>query len=466
MYERKIPVACVQLRAHDRNDFTTRWPQITARVEAAAASGAKLVVLPEGTVPAYVLGDAPLAQDELKRASDDLGALARRHAITIVYGSAKILHNRTFNAAIAVGPSGQELGFAAKQFLWHFDRRWFAPGESLEPVDTPVGRLGLLVCADGRIPTIAATLVERGAELLVMPTAWVTSGRDPAALENIQADVMVNVRARENGVPFVAANKTGVELGAVAYCGKSAIVAADGAFVARGGEVAEEIVASDVTLGSPRRGSAATLEIAASDDADAPRPDAKARIAFTLASDEPEVAALARVAAVADANLLVACGPARGASLPLIDLSAAARDTIAAAAGVRAAVVGSAVARNPRGLIAARTAGIDLVIWHVDDAAGEAAAWQVGFARTRAAELRAFVIVVDRAHERAFAVDPDGAVVAGTFAQYRMASFAYDAARAAATLVAPATDVAEGLRIAESIRAERRPATVADGAAR
>ena len=57
-----------------------------------------------------------------------------------------------------------------------------------------------------------------------MPTAWVTSGRDPTALENVQADLLGRVRAYENRVPFVAANKCGSELGMVAYCGKSQIV--------------------------------------------------------------------------------------------------------------------------------------------------------------------------------------------------------------------------------------------------
>jgi len=77
--------------------------------------------------------------------------------------------------------------------------------------------------------------------------------------------------------------------------------------------------------------------------------------------------------------------------------------------------------------------------------------WLVPFARTRAMELRAYVVAFADAH-RAFAVDPDGVVVAGTFDGFRMAAFGYDAARAAATRVAPSTDVLAGLRDAEAIR--------------
>ena len=167
---REIPVACVQVAAHDRNDFARVWPHVLATVDD-ACRGAKLVVLPEGTVPGYVLGSEPVSSEQLERARADLAARARRYAATIVYGAAKIVNDRTYNAAIVLGPSGDELGYAAKQFLWHFDRRWYAAGETLDPIATPLGMLGILVCADGRIPTIAATLCDRGAELLVMPTA-------------------------------------------------------------------------------------------------------------------------------------------------------------------------------------------------------------------------------------------------------------------------------------------------------
>ena len=58
-----------------------------------------------------------------------------------------------------------------------------------------VGRLGVLICADGRMPGIGRALVDAGAQVLVMPTAWVTSGRNPHELENLQADLLAQVRA-------------------------------------------------------------------------------------------------------------------------------------------------------------------------------------------------------------------------------------------------------------------------------
>jgi len=456
--ERRIPVACVQTRAHDRSNFEAAWQRVLSLTDKAAAA-AELVVLPEGTVPAYVLGTEPVDPELLANANGDLARIARVRGATIVYGGVKLVEQpgaspAALNAAIVIGPDGRELGFAAKQFLWHFDRRWFAAGNTLDPIDTPAGRLGLLVCADGRIPTIAATLVERGAEMLVMPTAWVTSGRNPDALENVQADLMINVRARENRVPFAGANKCGVELESVAYCGKSAIVDASGSFLARAGQSDDEIVAANVTIEPTREREPAPASDLATRNGNASSAaigTLRARIAITLAGDAAEIRRLATAATTADADLLIASGADASSPIPVVNGVEAAERVVSVAvrdATLRIALVSPATTYSPRALVAARLAGIDLFVWHAD---GDPA-WHVPFARTRAEELRAFIVVlVDGA--RAFAVDPDGIVVAGTFDGFRVAAFAYDSARSAATTVAPSTDVLEGLRTAERIRA-------------
>ncbi len=443
MTHNEIPVACIQTLAHDRANFVPAWRRACELIDQAGRRGAKLVVLPEGTVPAYVLGDEPVETTLLEGAASDVAALARRHGMTVVYGAAKVVYDKTFNAAVAIGAGGSELGYSAKRFLWHFDRRWFAAGEDLAPLDTPAGRLGLFVCADGRIPSIAATLRERGAEVLVMPTAWVTSGRDPEALENVQADLMAAVRARENGLPLLAANKAGVEGESVAYCGKSVIFDADGKELARANERDETVIMARIR---PAR-SVVARDGATSDIVRSAAGMERARIAFTDASDPEDVARLARLAVQADADVLIASAPAREvASMEILVLSAEAGATQAPpAACLRTATVDDAAIASPRGLVHARQEGIDIFVWRT-----EGDAWTARFARTRAAELRAFVLVF--AAGRAFAVDPDGAVVAGTYGGYRMATFSYDAARTRATLVAPFTDVSEGLARVERLR--------------
>ncbi len=94
-----------------------------------------------------------------------------------------------------------------------------------------------------------------------------------------------------------------------------------------------------------------------------------------------------------------------------------------------------------------------LFIWNAGDALD--AAWIAAFARTRAAELRAYVLAFDRSRGRAFAVDPDGTVLCGTFGDFAMSAFAFDRTRTDRWRVATATDVREGLVRIDSIARRR-----------
>jgi predicted amidohydrolase len=411
---RPTPVAAVQTRAHDRAGFAERWPALLARIAAAAQAGARLIVVPEGTVPAYVIGADPVDPSVLEAAAQDVISVAARTGATIVYGGARADERGLANSAYVATAAGI-VGHADKCFLWHFDRRWFRAGDALEPVDTPAGRLGIFICADGRIPTIADALVAKGAEVLVVPTAWVTSGRDPGALENLQADLMIRVRARENGVPLVAANKVGVEARSVAYCGKSQIVAADGSLVALAPQDEETILSGTVAVGPSIRDRAeqppAVTRLAGDPLA------ASLRIAIAVRSDP----ALHALAAVADAGLVI--------------------DPHAQPASADVALADDEAVLDPRALVGPRLAGVRLFVWRTSSDAP----WIVPFARTRAAELRAYVVVFDSPRRRAFAVDPDGAVVCGTFGAFELAAFAFDRARTDAWRVAPETDVREAL---------------------
>jgi predicted amidohydrolase len=422
----------VQTRAHDRAAFAERWPTLLARIAAAAESGARLIVVPEGTVPAYVIGSAPVDPQQIEAAAQDVIAVASRTGATIVYGGARAGEQGLANSAYVVTPGGIA-GYADKCFLWHFDRRWFTAGDALEPVDTPAGRLGIFICADGRIPTIASTLVAKGAEVLVVPTAWVTSGRDPRVLENIQADLMIAVRARENGVPLVAANKTGVEARSVAYCGKSQILAADGSLVAVAPQDEETVLRGTVAIGASIAG----------------LPSAPPAVTRLAGDPLPQLLRIA-IAAHADAELHAS---ARVADADVVI------DPHAQPPSADVALVDDEAVLDPRALVAPRLDGVRLFVWR----ASISADWVVPFARTRAAELRAYVVVFDSPRRRAFAVDPDGAVVCGTFGDFELAAFAFDRARTDVWRVAPATDVREALvrtsQIVGRTRAEAGTAT-------
>jgi predicted amidohydrolase len=415
-------VAALQLHAHDRADFSERWPHILARIAHAADNGADLIIVPEGTVPAYVIGTHALDPRILDAAAQDVIAIAQRSGATIVYGGARYDEEQVVNSAYVVTADGI-IGTADKCFLWHFDRRWFRAGTALEPIDTPAGRLGVFVCADGRIPTISSTLVDRGAEILVLPTAWVTSGRDPAVLENLQADLMVNVRARENGVPLVAANKVGIEARSVAYCGKSAIIDAEGTFVARASQNEETTLQAHIAVGPSIVKRNPTPNVARGSGM--PVLTESVRIAITPTRSDIPLHELARLA---DADFII--DPHMHSQWPDV------------------AIVQDEAMLDPRALIAPRLDGTRLFIWH----ASIDPAWLIPFARTRAAELRAYIVVLDTRDARAFAVDPDGTILCGTFGTFEIAAFAFDRRKTDAWTVAPHTDIKAGLLAVEAMQ--------------
>jgi hypothetical protein len=103
--QRKIPVACVQTRAADREAFDGAWPAVLAALERAARGGAALIVLPEGTVPAYVLGEEPVDEGQLDAARLRVSRIARAFGTTIVYGTARASGGRTYNSAPSSDPT-------------------------------------------------------------------------------------------------------------------------------------------------------------------------------------------------------------------------------------------------------------------------------------------------------------------------------------------------------------------------
>ncbi|MBV8637952.1 MAG: carbon-nitrogen hydrolase family protein [Candidatus Eremiobacteraeota bacterium] len=408
---RTLRVAALQLEAHDRADFETAERSLRSAVFD-AARGHDLLVLPEATLPAYVLGDDRVDDEAVARAIDRLRDIAKETTCVIVAGAAIRRAGKLYNSAVVIDADGTIAGSAEKIFLWHFDRKWFAPGERIAPVATRAGRLGVLICADGRMPGIARTLADLGAELLVMPTAWVTSGRDPDALENIQADLLARVRAFENGVPFVAANKCGVEMKMVAYCGKSQIVDGTGEVVAIAAEHEPGTIDASIVIGaqSPRRASIPAITQRS--------PESGAiRVAFSL---DP-IDDVARRLDILDAQEFI--GPQNSER------------------------VDAEVAFDPGTLPRYRAAGYRRIVLD----AKRSHPWLERVARARAAELRVFLIVFDRERDRAYAIDPDGAIVAGTYDGLRIASVTMDFRRTNETAVAPGTDVELGLAAVASI---------------
>jgi predicted amidohydrolase len=242
-----VHVALVQLRAFDLGEAAEGLRHTLEMVDRAAAERPDLIVLPEVTYPAYFLrsreeyrGAQPLDANGIVRT---FGGKAVQHGVYLAVGVAFPLdEGEVTNSVLLFTPDGSLAGRYDKSFLWHFDRHWFRGGAHYPVFETPLGRLGLLICADGRLPEIARCLALAGAQVIVDPTAWVSWGRRPGELSNPQAEYMMSARALENGVWVVAAGKVGIEASSIVYCGRSCVIGPRGRMLASAGTEEETVL--------------------------------------------------------------------------------------------------------------------------------------------------------------------------------------------------------------------------------
>ncbi len=225
-------------------------------VARAAGERADIVLLPECVWPAYFMNSV----DEYFQAREaglpgpdafleQLTHLARKHDIAICAGHVAERGRRLANAATLVSATGEVLGTRHKCFLWDFDYTLFEPGSEISPVETPWGLVGLMICADARMPEIPATLVARGARLILQPTAWVNVGT-PEKLWNPQPALLIPERAREFGVPIASASKWGRE-GETTFVGSSLICNPCGRAEAQCATDRTELITAEVELAKP-----------------------------------------------------------------------------------------------------------------------------------------------------------------------------------------------------------------------
>ncbi|WGD40279.1 nitrilase-related carbon-nitrogen hydrolase [Streptomyces cathayae] len=225
-----VTVACCQL-APQVGRVPENRKQIREAVLSAAGRGANVVVLPELANSGYVFDDL----EELRSAAEPVDgetireweALASRLRLVIVSGFAELgTDGQVHNASVLIDETGLRAVYR-KAHLWNAEKtRGFTPGAAPPPVvDTPYGRIGMMICYDLEFPEWVRRAALEGAELLCGPVNWPLyprpEGERPGEIVRVQADASVNRM-------FVAvADRTGVERGQD-WLGGSVIVDADG----------------------------------------------------------------------------------------------------------------------------------------------------------------------------------------------------------------------------------------------
>jgi predicted amidohydrolase len=152
-----------------------------------------------------------------------------------------------YNSAICVSGDGV-LGHHRKVHLPVRDRELYAPGERFAAFDTPIGRLGMMICYDKIFPESARALALDGAETIACLSAWPISRIDPASSLRgwrrfRQFDLFDQARAAENQVGWVSANQTGT-FGGLRFLGRAKVVDPEGHVLSRTGIRADMAIAS------------------------------------------------------------------------------------------------------------------------------------------------------------------------------------------------------------------------------
>jgi N-carbamoylputrescine amidase len=194
------------------------WDRMETWAKSVAAD---ILVFPELASCGYMYSnreDAEPVSDSLARLQP-IAAIARSHGRLIVGGFAERADSVLYDSAFAASPGG--LTIYRKIHLWNRETVIFQPGSDPVLLDFDGHRVGLEICYDLQFPELAAYLARKGAELLIVPTAWAEEPQ--GALHGLHAyNHLAIASAFAHGVFVAVANRIGVERGAT-FPGQSSL---------------------------------------------------------------------------------------------------------------------------------------------------------------------------------------------------------------------------------------------------
>ncbi len=232
-----------------------------------AYKGAELVVLQElHQGPYFCQYEETHLFDLAESFEEDMAfwsGIAKKHHVVLV---TSLFEKRTaglyHNTAVVFEKDGSVAGSYRKMHIpddpGFYEKFYFTPGDTgFEPVDTSVGRLGVLICWDQWYPEAARLMALKGAEILIYPTAIGWFDADPEDEKKRQHDAWITVQrghAVANGLPLVAVNRVGFEkdesgaLDGIRFWGSSFACGPQGEMLAEASTEREEILFVDIDL--------------------------------------------------------------------------------------------------------------------------------------------------------------------------------------------------------------------------
>jgi predicted amidohydrolase len=252
-------------------DIEESFDRITVILNEARLRGAGMVVLPEATLGGYLSNldgegevSLPPALDvdgpEIARLADLAGELVVTAGFCESVAGTGFKSQKRYNSAVAVTGDGV-LGLHRKVHQPLGEGASYAAGSVFEAFDTPLGRMGMMICYDKAFPESARTLALDGAEIIACMSAW-PAARTNAAPDLAQDrwtkrfDLFDQARALENQVLWVSANQSGT-FGDLRFVASAKVVAPGGDVLASTGVragVAYADIDLDNLLGAARGG--------------------------------------------------------------------------------------------------------------------------------------------------------------------------------------------------------------------
>jgi N-carbamoylputrescine amidase len=219
------PLRVALLQESDRGSVAANLDAIEAGLRAAAAQGARLVLLQELHNGPYFCQHESTAEFDRAEpipgpSSARIGALAQELKLVVVASlferrAAGIYHNTAVVFDCAKDICGKYRKMHIPDDPAYYEKFYFTPGDlGFEPVPTSVGKLGVLVCWDQWYPEAARLMALAGADLLLYPTAIGWDPADDSDEKARQREAWITVQrghAVANGLPLLACNRTGFE---------------------------------------------------------------------------------------------------------------------------------------------------------------------------------------------------------------------------------------------------------------
>ncbi len=248
-------------------DLKGNISRLTDKIRLLAQQGAELIVLQELHNGLYFCQTEDVNIFDLGEtipgpSTEHFGALAKELNIVLVLS---LFEKRTaglyHNTAVVIERDGSIAGKYRKMHIpddpAYYEKFYFTPGDlGFEPIQTSVGRLGVLVCWDQWYPEAARLMALRGAEVLIYPTAIGWESSDEKTEQTRQSDAWQLVQrghAVANGLPVITVNRVGHEedpsgqTNGIQFWGRSFVAGPQGELILELGQ-SEEITIVDVDL--------------------------------------------------------------------------------------------------------------------------------------------------------------------------------------------------------------------------